>query len=75
MPWTAGTPPVLPPVPGTPGPPTPAAASDTPWYLQAVQATLAEYGIWLVIIAVALIGLWGLLAPGGGVAVIERAAA
>lgn len=34
---------------------------------------LKSASVWLVIIAVGLIGLWGLLSPGGGVAIIERA--
>lgn len=28
--------------------------------------------VWVIIIAVALIGVWGLIAPGGGVALIQR---
>lgn len=28
--------------------------------------------VWAIIIAIALIGMWGLIAPGGGVALIER---
>lgn len=39
-----------------------------------IGATVREAGVWLAIAAVALIGLWGLLSPSGGVAVIERAA-
>jgi hypothetical protein len=70
---------VLPPVPGTPGPPdaspaaAPAAHSDTPWYLQGLTDTLRESGIWLLIAAVGLVGLWGLLAPAAA-AVAEKAA-
>lgn len=30
--------------------------------------------VWAIIIAIALIGMWGLIAPGGGVALIERKA-
>lgn len=33
---------------------------------------LRTVAVWVVIVLVGLIGLWGLLAPGGGVAVIER---
>lgn len=28
--------------------------------------------VWAIIIAIALIGMWGLIAPGGGVTLIER---
>lgn len=28
--------------------------------------------VWAIIIVIALIGIWGLIAPGGGVALIER---
>lgn len=34
---------------------------------------LREYGVWILIALVGLVGLWGLIAPGGGVALIERA--
>lgn len=34
---------------------------------------LRQYGVWAIIVVVGLIGLWGLIAPGGGVAIIERA--
>jgi hypothetical protein len=38
-----------------------------------VQGNLRNAAIWIVIVLVGLIGVWGLIAPGGGVAVIERA--
>lgn len=34
---------------------------------------LRTYGVWVLIALVGLVGLWGLIAPGGGVALIERA--
>lgn len=34
---------------------------------------LQEYGVWVLIALVGLVGLWGLISPGGGVALIERA--
>lgn len=34
---------------------------------------LRAYGVWVLIALVGLVGLWGLIAPGGGVAIIERA--
>ena len=40
---------------------------------QGPAAFLRQYGVWAIIVLVGLIGLWGLIAPGGGVAVIERA--
>ena len=34
---------------------------------------LREYGVWAIVVVVALIGVWGLIAPGGGVAILQRA--
>ena len=36
-------------------------------------AYLREYGVWVLIALVGLVGLWGLISPGGGVAIIQRA--
>jgi len=38
-----------------------------------IAGNLRTFWIWVLIALVGLIGLWGLVAPGGGVAVIERA--
>lgn len=58
-----------------PAPADLAAAGGLAGWSQQLGALVREWGVWLVILLVALVGLWGLLAPGGGVAVIERAAA
>lgn len=34
---------------------------------------LREYGVWVLIALVGLVGLWGLISPGGGVAIIQKA--
>jgi hypothetical protein len=39
---------------------------------QGPEGFLHEYWVWAVIVIVGIIGLWGLVAPGGGVAIIER---
>jgi hypothetical protein len=37
-----------------------------------LAGNLRNFWVWLIIVLVGLLGVWGLLAPGGGVAVIER---
>ena len=37
-----------------------------------IAGNLRNFWVWVIIALVGLIGLWGLLAPGGGVAVIEK---
>jgi hypothetical protein len=37
-----------------------------------IAGDLRSFWVWAIIVIVGLIGVWGLIAPGGGVAVIER---
>ena len=64
------------PVPGSVQPFNPQTVQGQPlpdWLQQGWRQTLNQYGVWAVIILVGLIGVWGLVSPGGGVAIIDRA--